>query len=88
MSKPDKPAAEPTEYVVLRRIRAENTEAGSLTEQLERVATVTARSAEGAIRQAAVSEPGVQVLVAIPVRSFRPVTVTAEVQTKLKLESL
>lgn len=95
-----KPAASPTMYVVLRRsrIEVEGPESGHVLEQLEKVATVTARSAEGAIRQVAalpavrdLPNPnvlsGAQVLVAIPARSFRPVTVTAEVQTKLKLES-
>lgn len=88
----------PTEYVVLRRIRAEfnqkNSSPTNLREQWEKVATVSARSAEGANRKAASKSPpldanpsGTPVLVAIPARSWKPVTVTAEVQTKLKLES-
>lgn len=91
-----KPAAEPTEYVVLRRYREEvnreNAAPGNLPEQWSRVVAVEARSAEAAIRKAAalptVSDLDVQVLVAVPSRSWKPVTVTAEVQTKLRLESV
>lgn len=98
-SKTEKPAATPTEYVVLQRIRAEvnqaNASPGHQSEQWEKVAVVKARSAEAAERLVA-SKPaaadtnpsGPPVLVAIPARSWTPVTVRAEVQTRLKLESV
>ena len=83
MSKTEKPAAEPTEYVVLRRAEPDSG-------VWEIGAHIEARSAPEAIRRTVGKLSGdaqAGTYVAVPVRSWRPVTVTAEVQTRLKLES-
>lgn len=72
-----KTTAEPTEYVVLRR--GEGDLWGIVASDIR------ARSGNEAIRQVLGVTEGVHV--AVPARSWKPVTVRAEVQTRLKLES-
>ena len=86
MGNTDKTVASPTEYVLLHR------QAGIINEADWQVVTesVSARSATEAIRHTvALLAPDDQagVFVAVPARSWKPVTVHAEVQTRLKLES-
>lgn len=84
-----------TAYIVLRRTRVaitrDNAAPSNVNEQWEHVAKVLASSAEGAIRKAAErandSALPTPVLVAIPARSWKPLTVTAEQTTVLKLSS-
>jgi hypothetical protein len=90
--------ADPTSYIVLRRtsaakspIDAAATTGGSGDEQWERVATVQASSATAAIRSELIDliprdQSHAGTYVAIPARSFKPVTVTAETQTVIKIE--
>jgi hypothetical protein len=87
--------AEPTSYIVLRRFKipAPTTSSSAVphraTEQWDRVTEVEARSAEHAIRlyaeSAAAEASGT--FVAVPMRSWKPVTVKAETTTVLKLET-
>ena len=86
--------AAPTEYVILRQHLTgpptSSTTAGSQSarahEQWDRATTVQARSAEHAIRvHAETNKITDGVYIAIPARSFKPVKVTAELQTTLKI---
>lgn len=88
--KPAKPktTAEPTEYVVLRRLeRDTRLEDGFDGEDWLFVAVIGARSANEAIRKTVGEDTKPGTYVACPARSWKPVTVRAEVQTRLKLES-
>jgi hypothetical protein len=68
-----------TEYIVCRLIDATN---------LERIGTATAKTTNAAIREVVASEPGdgSGSYIAIPVRSWKPVKVTPQTVTTLKLE--
>ena len=68
-----------TSYVVLRR----DVEGGRWSE----VATVDASNATTAIRHIAAKDAATAVYVAVPTRSWRPVTVKVETQTVLKLDA-
>lgn len=87
-----------TAYIVLRRtskarspIDAAATTGGNGNEQWEVVGTLTAASADAAVRkiaekQAAANTDGPFVLTAVPARSWKPVQVRAEQTVTLKLE--
>lgn len=72
---------EPTKYVILRQPPGEQD-----TWHIERP-SVPANSAEAAIRKALATAAPDDKFVAIPLRSFRPVTVQAVQTTVLKLEN-
>ena len=83
MGKTEKTAASPTEYMVLRL----GEQPGSWTT----IGDVEARNSTEAIRRTVsklAPDDRAGVFVAVPVRSWKPVTVRAEVQTRLKLESV
>ncbi len=83
---PEKKKSEPRDYVVLQKVSATSPSAGQVWAFAR---NVKATSAEGAIRQAAeliaaTSDEDSFTLVAVPARNFKPVTVSPEIQTKLK----
>lgn len=73
------PTPAPTDYIVLSRDTSRDT-SGYWTQEK----TVQARSAEAAIRQLGTEGT----YVAVPARSWKPVTVKAETQTVLRLENV
>jgi hypothetical protein len=78
-----------TTYIVLHRISHPQDAPGAI-ERWEASATVEASSAEAAIRKGAAAPPdevlNPHVYVAVPKRSWKPVTVRTETTTTLKLE--
>jgi hypothetical protein len=78
-----------TTYIVLRRISHPQDAPGEI-ERWEYCSVVEASSSDAAIRKGATAPPddvfNTNVFVAVPHRSFKPVTVTTETKTVLKLE--
>jgi hypothetical protein len=82
------PAATPktkqtTEYVVLRENTTGLDPTSSTTNTHNVIKTVSAASANEAIRNAADNQPGIYR--AIPARSFKPVKVTVHTETTIRL---
>jgi hypothetical protein len=77
---PTDPAKPATDYTIL----AEDHAAG----YWHQLGTTRARSSDAAIRQhfAGTQNPGYEKVVAIPARSFQPVTLQVETQTVIKLQ--
>lgn len=80
------------EYVVLRRLTLEQKDASPLPEEWGFVASIEATSAQQAVRKAAetpgtsfLDPEGTVVLVAIPSRSFNPITVGVTTTTTITL---
>lgn len=87
---PEKKKSEPRPYVVLRQVKMAASPSEATSTTWEFVRNVPATSVEQAVREAAAlvlatSETDKVTLVAIPARSFRPITVSAQIETKLKL---
>lgn len=72
-----------TEYVVLRENASAPNQTNSLAGTHSVVKTVTAASANDAIRQAADDKEGVYR--AVPARSWKPVKVTVKTETRITL---
>jgi hypothetical protein len=71
-----------TTYIILRRVSHPQDNPGAV-EQWEATGTVEAGSTDSALRRA---KPENGHYVAVPARSWKPVTVTTETKTILKLE--
>lgn len=85
-----KKPADPRPYVVLRQVKTATSPSEAASKTWEFVRNVEAHSAEQAVRQVAeimlaTSDEDKLTFVAIPARNFKPIAVSAEIQTRLKL---
>jgi hypothetical protein len=80
---PEKKAQALTSYHVMRQITPGSP--GEPQRWEVHAAYVEAQSGQAAIRGSAVASEKPQTFIAVPSRSFRPVTVTVETKTQLKL---
>jgi hypothetical protein len=76
-----KPKQKPTEYHILKLVDS----SGATESYTVHARNIEAQGSQAAIRKAVTASDQAQTFVAIPSRSFQPITVTVETKTQMKL---